>query len=66
MRDGFQSFELEPKQQTRLTFRLSVTEDAGTSDLAPRTLGYLQAGSRKVFLDPTTINIIVERKHVAK
>lgn len=58
MRDGFQSFELEPKQQTRLTFRLSVTEDAGTSDL--------QAGSRKVFLDPTTINIIVERKHVAK
>jgi hypothetical protein len=47
-------------------FRLSETEDAGTSDLTLRTLGYVQAGSRQVFLDPTTINIIVARKQVEK
>jgi len=64
--DGFQPFELEPKEQASLVFRVSAKEDAGTSDLTLRTLGYVQSDSRQVFLDPTTINIIVERKQGQK
>ena len=64
--DGFQEFEVKPQEQTSLVFRVSAKKDAGTADLTLRTLSYVQSDSRQVFLDPTTINIIVERKQEQK
>jgi len=60
--DGAQSFELEPGQQAKLTFRITANDNAGTFNLTLRTKTYLQIDGQEIFLDPSTIDIIVVAK----
>ena len=57
--NGFQPFDIEPRGQVSLVFRVSAAEEAVTSNLTLRTLGYVRVGTREAFLDPTTVDVIL-------